>query len=220
MALMQECIGARGFESDTYFEMALRDAQLIPSLEGSMHINLGLAAGFIPQYFDRNDETLSEPPSVIAGEVVSRENAYLMDAPTGATHGIAFRPYLASYRALMELPNVTSFTRQVEAFREVTRLIKAHDTDSTDSNVTMIVGQCFATIAFGQLVAENLTRLEMPAQITSAIFHGLVEDLSTLALQLAALPQFDDATRDRIRHMVEVPRTSPTDWNFFDRGSP
>jgi arginine decarboxylase len=28
MALLSECIGAKGFESDTYFEMALRDAHL------------------------------------------------------------------------------------------------------------------------------------------------------------------------------------------------
>jgi acyl-CoA dehydrogenase len=30
-----ECMGARGFESETYFEMALRDARLLPVLEGS-----------------------------------------------------------------------------------------------------------------------------------------------------------------------------------------
>jgi acyl-CoA dehydrogenase len=219
MALLQECIGARGFESDTYFEMALRDALLIPSLEGSMHINLGLAAGFIPRYFDRNDSSIGEPLSLIAGEVVSRENAYLMEARTGAIHSIAFRPYLDAYRDLMAFPNVTSFTRQVDAFRDVTRRIKVQSNDPTDSKVTMIVGQCFATIAFGQLVAENLTRLEMQREMTSAIFHGLVEDLSSLALQLAALPHFDEATRDRIRQMLEIPRTRPSDWDFFDRGS-
>src|SRR5439155_21740193 len=50
MAQLSECIGAKGFEAaDTYFEMALRDAQLIPGLESSAHINLGLAAQFIPQ---------------------------------------------------------------------------------------------------------------------------------------------------------------------------
>jgi len=32
ISLLSECIGAKGFESDTWFETALRDAQLIPSL--------------------------------------------------------------------------------------------------------------------------------------------------------------------------------------------
>jgi len=219
MALLQECIGAKGFESDTYFEMALRDIQLIPGLEGSMHINLGVAAGFIPRYFDRPDTALAEPPSLSGGEVASRENVYLMEARTGSTHTIAFRPYLDAYRNLMALPNASSFTNQVKNFREVIRLGKAHCSDLTDLKVVMTMGQCFATIAFGQLVAENVSRVEMPREMTAAIFHTLVEDLSALALQLAALTQFDDTARSRILQMVEIPKTSAADWHFVSQRS-
>lgn len=214
MSLLQECIGAKGFESDTYFEMALRDVQLIPSLEGSRHINLGLAAGFLPRYFDRPDSTLAEPPSLIGGEVSSRENVYLMEAPTGATHAIAFRPHLDAYRPLMSLPNVALFASQVETFREVTRRPKGPNADTADLYITLTQGQLFTTIAFGQLVAENLSRLDMPSSMTSAIFSGLVEDLSALALQLAAIPGIDDATRAGILRMVAVPKTSAADWDF------
>ena len=56
MATLSECIGAKGFESDTYFEMALRDAQLIPGLEGSTHINFGLTSRFIDPYFTSNTD--------------------------------------------------------------------------------------------------------------------------------------------------------------------
>ena len=35
MALLSECVGAKGFEAETFFEMALCDAELIPGLEGS-----------------------------------------------------------------------------------------------------------------------------------------------------------------------------------------
>jgi acyl-CoA dehydrogenase len=200
MSLLQECIGAKGFESDTYFEMALRDVQLIPSLEGSRHINLGLAAGFLPRYFDRPDSTLAEPPSLIGGEISSRENIYLMEAPTGATHAIAFRPHLDAYRPLMSLPNVSLFASQVETFREVTRRPQGPNADTADLYITMI--------------AENLSRLDMPGAMTSAIFSGLVEDLSALALQLAAIPGIDDATRAGILRMVAVPKTCAADWNF------
>jgi acyl-CoA dehydrogenase len=214
MSLLQECIGAKGFESDTYFEMALRDVQLIPSLEGSRHINLGLAAGFLPRYFNRPDSTLAEPPSLIGGEVSSRENVYLMEAPTGATHAIAFRPHLDAYRPLMSLPNVALFAGQVETFREVTRRPKGSNADTADLYVTMTQAQLFTTIAFGQLVAENLSRLDMPGAMTSAIFSGLIEDLSALALQLAVIPGIDDATREAIQRIVAVPRTGAADWNF------
>ncbi|MDB5289540.1 MAG: acyl-CoA dehydrogenase, partial [Phycisphaerales bacterium] len=77
ISLLSECIGAKGFESDTYFEMALRDAQLIPGLEGSAHINLALAAQFIPCYFTHPNPALVEPPSAISGEVASGENPFL-----------------------------------------------------------------------------------------------------------------------------------------------
>ena len=39
VALLSECVGARGFEAETYFETALREAPMIPALEGSTHIN-------------------------------------------------------------------------------------------------------------------------------------------------------------------------------------
>ena len=65
MSLLQECIGAKGFESSGYFEMALRDIQLIPSLEGSMHINLGLAVQFIPRVF--RSTGFDSRPATVAG---------------------------------------------------------------------------------------------------------------------------------------------------------
>jgi hypothetical protein len=63
-------------------------------------------------------------------------------------------------------------------------------------------------------VAENLSRLDMPGAMTSAIFSGLIEDLSALALQLAVIPGIDDATREAIQRIVAVPRTGAADWNF------
>src|SRR5258707_15757168 len=47
---LSECIGAKGFESDTYFESALRDIQLIPSLEGSTHLNYTTTTQFLSAY--------------------------------------------------------------------------------------------------------------------------------------------------------------------------
>jgi hypothetical protein len=51
LELLSECIGARGFEAETYFEGALREAPMIPGLEGSTHINYRLIDQFIGTYF-------------------------------------------------------------------------------------------------------------------------------------------------------------------------
>jgi acyl-CoA dehydrogenase len=213
MEILQECIGAKGFESDTYFEMALRDAQLIPGLEGSMHINLGLAVGFIPKYFDLPDATLDRPPSLIGG-APSRENLYLMEARTGSTHAVGFRPFLDAYGPLASVPNVAMFARQAEQFWNAIHRDASEHADTTDLQIQMAMGQCFATIVFGQLVAENAALLDVPIELTNVIFSLLVGDLSALALQLAAIPKLDDARRERLLKMMECPKTSEADWDF------
>src|SRR5262249_15240491 len=153
MALLQECMGAKGFESDTYFEMALRDVPLIPGLEGSMHINIGLALQFIGRYFNRPETTLTDPPSVVAGQVPSRENEYLMTAQTGAFHSVGFPHFLDAYRPLQSYRNVAIFAEQIDVFQQLHKE-NSEAAPTSDSQISMAFGQCFATIAYGQLVAE------------------------------------------------------------------
>jgi len=205
MSLLQECIGAKGFESSSYFEMALRDIQLIPSLEGSMHINLGLAVQFVPRYFERSDSTLQQPPSLVGGETQSRENPYLMEARAGTPNVVGFPPYLDAYRPLQSNKGISSFLRQIEVFREIASARSAGTFESSDLQFEMALGQCFATIAYGQLIAENAARLHLSDAMTSSIFAVLVEDLSTLALRLAAIPGLSSAMRDTISRMLEIP---------------
>jgi len=216
MSLLQECIGAKGFESGGYFEMALRDIQLIPSLEGSMHINLGLAVQFIPRYFDRPDSTAGEPPSLIGGEVPSRENPYLMDARAGSPRAVEFRPFRDAYRPFESVEGTANFLRQVEVFREIATAKSAGD-ETTDMQFEMALGHCFVTIAYGQLIAENAVRLDLPKAVTSSIFSVLVEDLSTLALRLAAISGISRGLRESISRMIEVPNMNSADWDLVAR---
>jgi hypothetical protein len=182
-----------------------------------MHINLGLAVQFIPRYFDRPDSTLVEPPSLVGGETPSRENTYLMEARAGSPHAVGFRPFLDAYRALAPLKCAATFLRQVEAFREIATAISTGNVDAPDLQLEMALGQCFATIAYGQLIAENTARLDLPGAITSSIFALLVEDLSSLALRLAAIPGISSGMRETISRMVEIPSVNSADWDFVAR---
>ncbi len=108
VSLLSECMGAKAFESDTYFEMALRDVQLIPSLEGSVHINLELTAQFIAKYFNDADRDLPVPEFNGGGRAGS-ENSYLMGARSGQINSIGFRRCLEAYRPLKSVSNVRIF---------------------------------------------------------------------------------------------------------------
>jgi acyl-CoA dehydrogenase len=204
MALLSECVGAKGFEADTYFEMAIRDAQLIPGLESSAHLNLGLAAQFIARYFGRPEKDLQAPPFVIA-EAPSTENPYLWEARTTAINSIAFAPMLRAYMPHKKLPNIRRFARQAKAFRDFARTLRAQGSAVTDTQLAMALGQCIATIAYGQLIAENASCLGVQANAISAIFHFLVADLSEAALALGSLPELNASARSFVQRMIVVP---------------
>jgi acyl-CoA dehydrogenase len=214
MGLLSECIGAKGFESDTYFEMALRDAQLIPSVEGSTHVNLGLTARFITRYFSRPDSTLVEPKSLLTGEAAAGENPFLMEAKTGALNSIGFADFLSAYQPLMSLTNVRLFAGQANAFQQFIWAARAIRVPLADSEISLTLGQFLATIAYGQLIAENCRRLKVPSQMVNAIFHLLVSDLSVLALALASSAKLNALSKVLIRRLIAVPRTAAWDWDF------
>ncbi|HEX4054033.1 MAG TPA: acyl-CoA dehydrogenase [Tepidisphaeraceae bacterium] len=212
VTLLSECLGAKGFESDTYFEMALRDIQLIPRLEGSTHVNLGLAAQFVPKYFGHFDPRLAPPKSLIAGDAPAGENPYLLAARAGSVNTVAFPHFLNAYRPLKSIPNARLFAKQVRAFRLFIR--HRPRTLAADTRTAIAVGQCLATIAYAQLIAENAARLGIPSQIISAIFHQLVNDLSVSALSLSSSHRLDATSRILIRRLVAVPQTPDADWDF------
>jgi acyl-CoA dehydrogenase len=212
ISLLSECIGARGFESDTYFEMARRDVELIPSLEGSIHINLGLTVQFMPRYFDHADINLPVPESS-AGRHELPENAYLMEARSGQINAISFRPYLEGYQLLKSIANVRIFASQARAFRLFIRSQSPSNRES-DIQIAMALGRGMATIAYAQLVAENAARFNMPPEMVSTMFHLLVSDLSASALELASLNHLAKLNRISIRRMVAIPTTPNTDWSL------
>ena len=46
-----DVIAAKGFEADTYFQMAARHIRALPKLEGTVHVNIALIVKFMANYF-------------------------------------------------------------------------------------------------------------------------------------------------------------------------
>jgi acyl-CoA dehydrogenase len=215
MSLISECVGAKGFESDTYIEMALRDLQLIPGLEGSTHLNLKLAAQFANRYFDGAGVSLALPRCLGTGAPAPRENPYLMSARTGGVNLVDFPHFLAAYEHLRALPNVRLFIRQAAAFRRFIRRGKPwQSSGSSDVEITLLVGQCVAAIAYAQLIAEATTIFDTPPPLVSAMFDLLIADLTAAALTLASLPQIGTIDRLLLRRVIAVPHTTAADWEL------
>jgi hypothetical protein len=213
MTLLSQCVGAKGFEADdTFFEMALRDAQLIPLLESSAHINLNFTAQFIAKYFIRADASIAAPRSLTAGGVLAKENPYLMAARSSAINSILFPPYRSAYRPLLAVANVRLFALQTSFFHRFARNVQEQHEALTE--LSMGLGQCLATIAYGQLIAENAVLLGVPNEVVSAIFHLLVTDLSEAALALASTQGVSEKNQSLLRQMIRIPKTKANDWDF------
>jgi acyl-CoA dehydrogenase len=221
MALLSECIGARGFEADTYFESALRDVPMVPVLEGSTHINHQVVAQFLRGYFAHAAaDPPASPPSLAALGAAAGENPYLMETLAGDAHLVRFAHCLAAYRPLMATLNVSTFVTQVRAFRLFVRRGVPVEDPKQDAEVVIALGKCLSVIAYGQLVAEHSVLAAVPAPLVSVLFHHLVEDLSTETMRLAALPQTSTVSRSLLARAVATPLTARGDLDFVaDRAS-
>lgn len=210
MSLLSECVGAKGFEADSYFESALREAPMIPSLEGSTHINLGLTAQFLDPYFADSAGDPPYPGSLALGPTTPVENPYWLAARDRNPRTVRFAPWAGAYLPLKSVVNVQLFVKQVEAYREFARGVAAMNLTS-HTGLLIAVGKCFAVIVYAQLVAETCAAVAAAPETVSVIFHTLVEDLSEETLRLAAMFPSGAAERARLRSVVRVPRTDPAD---------
>jgi acyl-CoA dehydrogenase len=214
MALLSECIGARGFEADTYFELALRDVPLVPILEGSTHINYEVVAQFLRSYFARRpnaSERPASPPSLAALGSRAGENPYLLTSLTNDVARVRFPHFLQAYGPLRQVANVARFVRQIRRFRACMRRGVPLQDSLQDVEIAIALGKCLSIIVYGQLVAEHCVLADVPAEVVSVLFHQSIEDLSVEAMRLAALPQITPAGRVLLSRMADVPQTAQSE---------
>jgi acyl-CoA dehydrogenase len=213
MSLISECIGARGFESDTYFESALREAPMIPGLEGSTHINFRLTSQFLENYFATSESNPPAPPSLMLGEAEPSENPYWFAAKERSPKTVLFSPFRQAYEQFRAIPNSRVLAKQVDAF---CRFVKVLPKDANSDAASLIaIGRCFSTIAYAQLVAESCHKAGVPVPIVSLLFAGMIEDLSAEALKLSVHFRPGSAPRSTLRRLVRVHQTHSEDLDYI-----
>lgn len=213
--LLWDVIAAKGFEKDTYFEMATRDIRALPKLEGTVHVNMALIIKFIRNYFF-NPGTFPEIPRMTA----ARDDSFLFQqGPTKGLGKIQFHDFHAAYRSV-NLPNVDVFQAQIAVFQE---FLGASASDpaavasqSADIDFLLSMGELFTLVAYGQLVIEyaNLNPGEVSADLLDQIFDFMVRDFSKFALQLY---QKHNATPGQMAICLRMIRRPVVDQARFER---
>lgn len=176
--LLHEVIAAKGYEQDTYFEMALRDIGMLPKLEGTEHVNMALIIKFVRNYFfdpiDYSEIPLMKEPG---------DDGYLFNQKTGKLGTIHFPDYRLAYEGAGS-PNIQVFREQVELFRDL--LISAPPGKKQANNIDYMLGagELFTLIVYAQLILENAEIYETDGDVLEQIFSLLVKDFSGYSLQM------------------------------------
>jgi len=177
--LLWDVIAAKGFEKETYFEMAARDIRALPKLEGTVHVNIALILKFLPNYFfapaDYADVPTRSDPA---------DDLFLFDqGPASGLGKIRFHDFHKAYAA-WDLPNVNHFEEQISALMAFLAKRNITDAQKKDLDFVLTLGELFTLVVYGQLVLENATLLGVSSDTVDQIFDFMVRDFSRFAIEL------------------------------------
>lgn len=185
--MLLDIVAAKGFEQDTYMELAIRDIGMIPRLEGTTHVNMALVIKFIENYFFHHEDYPEIPTRRDA-----QDDSNLFKQTTGKLARIKFPDYRNCYRGV-DLPNVTRFLEQVELFREM--LYKAPPTEEQqkDTNYMLHLGELFTMVVYAQLVLENAKLYQLNDDVIDYMFKFMISDFAQFAL--GHLSKFENTSK-------------------------
>jgi acyl-CoA dehydrogenase len=204
-----DVIAAKGFEKDTFFEMAARDIRALPKLEGTVHVNIALIMKFMASYFFKPGEF----PEVSRQDQATDDEFLFNQGPARGLGKVSFGDYRKVYGAC-NLPNAKVFRKQITVLKQMLMTARPSKSQSKDIDFLLSLGQMFTLVVYGQLVLENAKIQGIDDDTIDQMFEFMVRDFSAFALQLRDKPS---ATRLQQWHCKRMIRRPAVDTARFDR---
>ena len=201
--LLWDVIAAKGFERDTYFEMAARDIRALPKLEGTVHVNIALIVKFMANYFFSPQEY-----PLLGKQDQPLNDDFLFDqGPTRGLSKIRFHDYSAAYE-LYDLPNIAVFKEQITLLREFLAGATPDADQQKDTDFLLSLGEMFTLVVYGQLILENAKIYKLEDVLVDQIFNFMVRDFSGFALTLYSKASTSEVQMDYLQKMIKKPAAS------------
>jgi len=201
--LLWDVIAAKGFERDTFFEMAARDIRALPKLEGTVHVNIALIVKFMANYFF-NPADLPVPDKI---KTAQNDDFLFNQGPAKGLAGIRFHSYASIY-AQAKQANVQVFKRQIRNLKRLLLTAKPNQQQRKDTDFLLALGELFALVVYGQLILENARIYKLSDDLLDQIFDCLVRDFSQHALNLYAKPNATRLQRSWCSRMIRKPKAN------------
>ncbi len=201
--LLWDVIAAKGFEKDTYFEMAARDIRALPKLEGTVHVNIALIVKFMKNYFFAP----ASYPGIPRRTDPADDTFFWNQGPAKGLGKIRFHDPAPVFAAF-DQPNVALFREQIAVFKEM--LVRATPTEeqTKDVDLLLVVGELFTLIVYAQLILENAKLLGPDAvdgDLVDQIFDVFIRDFSRHAGDLYTKPSTTPAQMGYALKMIRKP---------------
>ena len=184
-----DVIAAKGFEKDTFFEMAARDIRGLPKLEGTVHVNMALVLKFMANYLFNP----AEYPPVPQRRDAADDEFLFRQGPAKGLGKIQFNDWRASYAPFADVPNVARFTEQAEGLGALLGTAPPSEEQQRELGFLLTLGELFTLVVYGQLILEQAALTDLDADTVDAIFDVLVRDFSRYAVTLQGHPSSTEA---------------------------
>ena len=198
--LLWDVIAAKGFEKDTYFEMATRHIRALPKLEGTAHVNMALIIKFMANYFFNPGKF----PEIPKRNDVADDTFFWEQGATKGLSKIQFHDYKPAYDAY-DLPNLTLFKEQIKTLKAFLATATPTPEQQKDIDFLLILGELFTCVVYGQLILENAKITNVDKDLLDQIFDFMVRDFSKYALQIYHKPSSTEKQMELCMKMIRKP---------------
>jgi alkylation response protein AidB-like acyl-CoA dehydrogenase len=186
-----DVIAAKGFEEDTFFEMAARDIRALPKLEGTVHVNMALVLKFMANYLFNPGEY----PPVPQRRDAADDEFLFRQGPAKGLGAIRFADWRAVYAGAAHVPNVERFTEQAEGLVTLLTSAPPNEQQQKELGFLLTLGELFTLVVYGQLIIEQAALTGLGDETLDAIFDVMVRDFSAYAITLHGHPTATEEQR-------------------------
>ncbi|MFY2859168.1 acyl-CoA dehydrogenase [Mycobacterium sp. THU-M104] len=209
-----DVIAAKGVEKDTFFEAVTREIGLLPRLEGTVHINIGLLGKFMANFLFAPDAAL---PLLGRRDDAADDTFLFAQGPTGGLGKVRFHDWRSTFAAFAHLPNVALLSQQIDVLAEMLASATPDAAQQRDIDFAFAVGQLFAMVPYAQLVLEE-AGLSGPGAgvdptLIDEIFGVLVRDFNGYAVELSDKPATTDEQARFAMRMIRRPAHDPARYH-------
>ena len=203
-----DVIAAKGFEEDTFFEMAARDIRALPKLEGTVHVNMALVLKFMASYLFNPGEYEPVPQRRDAAD----DEFLFRQGPAKGLSQIQFADWRAAYRDHAHIANVARFSEQAEGLTRLLQSAPPSEDQQKELGFLLTLGELFTLVVYGQLVLEQAALSGQPDALVDAIFDVMVRDFSAYAVTLHGHPSTSAEQRAWVLENVREPVPGAGIW--------